>query len=191
MTILRTIAWIFGVLYASIPPYWLFVHPFAEHWRARGAKLKHVGPIWIVLWFVIAAATWPWRMVALYTSWWACLPAAVLLAVAYSIYVAGTKDFTHDQLVGRSEIEPGKHEQRLNTSGIRSRLRHPLYLGHLLHLVGWTIGSGLAVMYALVAFAVVTGAWMVRAEERELASRFGEPYREYQKRVPAIVPRLR
>lgn len=190
MTILRTFAWLFGVLYASIPPYWLFVHPFAERWRRRGAKLKHVGPIWIILWFVIAGATWPWHKIVLYTSWWAWVPAAILFAIAFSIYVLATKDFTHDQLVGRSEIEPQGHEQRLNTSGIRARMRHPLYFGHVLHLLGWTIGSGLAVMYGLLAFAIITGAWMIRAEEKELIRRFGDEYREYQRRSPLILPRF-
>ncbi len=190
MIILRTIAWILGVIYASVPPYWLVVHPFAERWRERRAKLKHVGPIWILMWLVIGAATWKWRTVALYTSWWAWVPGAVLMAIAYSIYAPAMKDFTHDQVVGRSEIEPDKHEQRLNTRGIRGRLRHPLYLGHLLHMAGWTVGSGSAVMYGLLPFAIITGALMIRTEERELLSRFGDAYRDYQRRVPAIFPRM-
>lgn len=191
MTVLRILGWIFGVIYASVPPYWLVVHPYAKRWRERGAKLKHVGPIWIGMWLVLAATTWHWRYVTLYTSIWLWIPAAALILTAYAIYAKGTKGFTHDQLVGRSEIEPEKHEQRLNTTGIRARLRHPLYLGHLLHLTGWTIGSGLMVMYWLLAFAVVTGALMIRAEERELVERFGEPYREYQRRVPMLLPRLK
>jgi hypothetical protein len=68
-------------------------------------------------------------------------------------------------------------------------VRHPIYLGHLLMLLGWSLGSGLAVLYALTAFAIVTGALMIRWEERELERRFGQQYREYKRRVPAIVPR--
>jgi protein-S-isoprenylcysteine O-methyltransferase Ste14 len=57
-------------------------------------------------------------------------------------------------------------------------------------LLGWTIGTGLLVLYALLAFAVITGAVMIAAEERELEARFGEAYREYKKNVPAILPRV-
>lgn len=190
MAILRTIAWVFGVIYASVPPYWLLVHPYATRWRRRGAKLKHVGPIWFLLWLVIGAATWPWRRSTLYASWTAWIIGAGLIAFAYFIYFHATRGFTHDQLVGRSEIEPEKHEQRLNTTGIRSRLRHPIYAGHLIHLTGWTIGSGMPVMCFLWGLAVITGAFMIRAEERELVDRFGEEYRSYRQRVPMILPRM-
>jgi protein-S-isoprenylcysteine O-methyltransferase Ste14 len=190
VSVLRTIGWIFGVIYASVPPYWLVVHPYAERWRAHGAKLKHVGPIWIVIWIILGGASWTWRHVALYTSWWAWIPGAALILIAYGIYVMATKGFTHDQLVGRSEIEPDKHEQRLNISGIRARVRHPIYMGHLIHLTGWTVGTGLLVMYCFLPFAVITGALMIRFEERELVSRFGDAYRDYQRRVPAVIPRF-
>lgn len=190
MSALRTIGWILAVIYATVPPYWLVVHPFAQRWRARGAKLKHVGPIWMLMWFVLGALTWPFRPIALYTSWLAWIPAAALLLTAYTIYFHATRGFTHDQLVGRPELEPDRHEQRLNTSGIRSRVRHPIYMAHLIHFTGWTIGSGLLVMYCLLAFAIVTGAVMIRYEERELVSRFGQSYRDYQRRVPAVLPRF-
>jgi protein-S-isoprenylcysteine O-methyltransferase Ste14 len=45
------------------------------------------------------------------------------------------------------------------------------------------------VCWVLTAFAIVTGAIMIRTEEKELVERFGEAYRDYQQEVPAIVPR--
>jgi protein-S-isoprenylcysteine O-methyltransferase Ste14 len=42
----------------------------------------------------------------------------------------------------------------------------------------------------LVVFALATGWIMVRREEDELISRFGDTYRQYQERVPALLPRL-
>jgi protein-S-isoprenylcysteine O-methyltransferase Ste14 len=70
-------------------------------------------------------------------------------------------------------------------------VRHPIYLAHLCELLGWSIGTGLVDVYALTAFAVITGAVMIRLEDRELEERFGEPYREYCRTVPAVIPRLR
>jgi protein-S-isoprenylcysteine O-methyltransferase Ste14 len=144
----------------------------------------------MVLWVVVGAITWRWRTVALYRWSWSWIPAAALIGAGIFIYTQARHDFSTDQVLGRSELQPHSHEQRLNTSGIRARVRHPYYLGHLCELLGWTIGTGLAVLYALTLFAVVTGAVMISAEERELEARFGQSYREYRRRVPAILPRL-
>ncbi len=85
---------------------------------------------------------------------------------------------------------PGHREQRLVTSGIRAHIRHPVYLGHLCEMLTWSVGTGLAVCYGLTAFALVTGAIMIRLEDRELEQRFGEAYREYRRKVPAVLPRV-
>jgi protein-S-isoprenylcysteine O-methyltransferase Ste14 len=76
------------------------------------------------------------------------------------------------------------------TSGIRARVRHPVYLAHLCEMLAWSVGTGLAVCYALTLFAMITGAVMIRAEDAELERRFGQEYREYRARVPAVLPRL-
>ncbi len=191
MIVLRTIAWVVAIVYATIPSYWLLVHPHVEWWRARRARLVTVGPLWILMWIVAGAITWRWRLVALYTTPWMWIPAAVLFLTGFWVYWQAHKNFSMDQALGRSELEPGRHEQQLNTRGIRARIRHPYYLGHLCELLGWTIGSGLIVLYVLLVIAIATGAIMIRAEERELETRFGEAYRDYRRRVPAMVPRLR
>jgi protein-S-isoprenylcysteine O-methyltransferase Ste14 len=77
------------------------------------------------------------------------------------------------------------------TDGIRSQIRHPVYLAHLFEMLAWSVGTGLAVCWGLGAFAVITGAVMIRMEDAELEKRFGQVYREYRKSVPAILPRLR
>lgn len=190
MTALYTIAWVIGIIYATIPSYWLLVHPRIHFWRARRARLMTVGPVWALLWAVTGAVTWRWRLVALYHTRWTWLAAVALIAAGIFIYSRAHRDFSTDQMLGRSELEPGKHEQRLKTSGIRARVRHPYYLGHFCELLGWTLGTGLVVLYILLAFAVVTGALMIRMEDAELEQRFGEEFREYKRKVPALGFRL-
>jgi protein-S-isoprenylcysteine O-methyltransferase Ste14 len=190
MQALYTVAWLIAIVYATIPSYWLLVHPRIEFWRARKVRLSRVGPLWAMLWALAALVTWRWRTLALYRVWWTWIPAAALIATGLWIYTRARQDFTTDQVLGRSELEPEGHEQRLNTSGIRARLRHPYYLGHLCELLGWTIGTGLVVLFALTAFAMVTGALMIAAEEHELEARFGQAYQDYKRRVPAILPRV-
>ena len=83
-----------------------------------------------------------------------------------------------------------QHQQQLVVGGIRRRVRHPIYLGHLCEMLGWSIGTGMAVLFALTAFALVTGAIMIRMEDAELRQRFGDQFETYRRTVPAIVPRL-
>jgi protein-S-isoprenylcysteine O-methyltransferase Ste14 len=55
-------------------------------------------------------------------------------------------------------------------------------------MLAWSIGTGLAVLYALTVFAAVTGVVMIRLEDKELEQRFGEEYRRYRSHVPALIP---
>jgi protein-S-isoprenylcysteine O-methyltransferase Ste14 len=77
------------------------------------------------------------------------------------------------------------------TSGIRSRVRHPIYLGHLCEMLAWSLGTGLAVCWLLTALAIATGAVMIRMEDAELEKRFGQEYASYRQRVHAVLPKLR
>lgn len=189
MTVVRTIAWIIGIVYATIPSYWLLVHPHVDWWRRRGARLARVGPLWMLLWVLLAALTYSWRSIVLYSSPWTWLAGGPLILIGLLVYRGAKQDFSTDQVLGRSELQPESHEQRLHTSGIRGRVRHPYYLGHICELLGWTFGTGLLMLWAMLVFAVITGALMIRAEELELVGRFGESYREYQRRVPMFFPK--
>lgn len=140
------------------------------------------------MWIALAAATAPWRDWLLYRAAWTRLPGAILFVAGLWIYWRAGAGFSAAQLGGLPEVIPGHQEQRLATSGIRARVRHPVYLGHLCEMLAWSLGSGLAVCYGLTVFAVVTGAIMIRLEDRELEQRFGEAYREYWRRVPAVLP---
>jgi protein-S-isoprenylcysteine O-methyltransferase Ste14 len=175
-------------MYSTIPAYWFLVHPLAEFWRRRRVSLKQVGPAWPLLWAMAGAITAHWRHHTLYTAPWVWIPGVALIVCAMYVYSQARRGFSSDQVLGRSELEPEKHEQRLVTQGIRARIRHPYYLAHLLHLTGWMVGTGSVAVIALWAFGVVTGAVMLPLEERELVRRFGDSYREYQRRVPALFP---
>ena len=187
---LSTIAWIVCVIYSTIPVFWLFIHPRAEYWRSRQhSPYKILLPLWVGTWMIVGAITTPWRRVLLYENKWLWIPAALLFCAGLVLYRLSHAHFTFEQLGGLPEILPGHIEQRLITTGIRARVRHPVYLAHLCEMLAWTLGTGLAVCWILTAFGVVTGAVMIRMEDRELEARFGEQYRQYLKRVPAILPK--
>jgi protein-S-isoprenylcysteine O-methyltransferase Ste14 len=142
------------------------------------------------MWIMLGLVTAPWRHLSLYSTGWAWIPAALLFAAGLRTYQLSGKYFSGAQLGGLPEVQPGHCEQRLVTAGIRQRVRHPVYLAHLCEMLAWSVGSGLVVCYGLTAFAVLTGAVMIRLEDKELEQRFGEEYREYRQKVPAILPRI-
>jgi protein-S-isoprenylcysteine O-methyltransferase Ste14 len=179
-------------VYGTIPLFWIVVHPFAERWRARRRRAYlFILPAWGGFIAIALLIMWPFRSARLYANWFAWSPAAILFLLGFSIYSAAFRSFDRTQISGLAELEPDRHRQQLVTTGIRSRVRHPIYLGHLCEIIGWCIGTGLIVLYALAVFAVITGAIMIRMEDRELEARFGEAYREYRARVPSVMPRFR
>ena len=177
--------------YCTIPLFWLIVHPFIERWRRRGRRAyRFILPVWGGLIAITFLLVWPFRSAHFYVNWFTWAPGAMFFLLGFSIYAAAFKSFDHTQVSGLAELEPDRHRQQLVTTGIRSQVRHPIYLGHLCEIVGWCIGTGLIAVYALAAFAIVTGAIMLRMEDRELEARFGESFQAYRDRVPAVVPRL-
>lgn len=191
VAILRIVGWLFAIVLSTIPSYWLLVHPRAEYWRSRrGARFRILVPLWLAIWIAVGAITWPWRHVVLYDAALSWLAAVPFFAAGFYLYHRGRASFSFSQLIGRPEVQGEGFEQRLVTCGIRARVRHPVYLGHLCELIGWSLGTGLAVVYLLTGFALITGAVMIRREDAELERRFGEPYRQYRKSTPAVIPRL-
>jgi protein-S-isoprenylcysteine O-methyltransferase Ste14 len=195
MAFARTLGWLACVIYSTIPLFWLMVHPRAHRWRqSERSPLRMLVPLWIAMWIGVGALTGPWRSVTLYsTSYsarWTWLPAVLLFALGIFIYSRAGAHFSWQQLGGLPEVRPDHPHDRLVTTGIRARVRHPVYLAHLCEMMAWSVGTGLIVCWLLTAFAIATGAVMIRMEDAELEKRFGEEYRIYRQRVSAVLPKL-
>jgi protein-S-isoprenylcysteine O-methyltransferase Ste14 len=196
MQFLQTLGWLCCVVYSTIPSFWLMIHPRAHRWRVRvRSPFRVLIPAWMLMWIGIGALTGPWRDAAIYSSPWSWIPALLLFALGVLLYSRSGAHFSWAQLGGLPEIRPGdvrteSHDQRLVTTGIRSRVRHPVYLGHLCEMLAWSVGTGLVVCWLLTAFAILTGVVMIRLEDAELERRFGEEFQEYRANVPAVLPRI-
>src|SRR5690349_24124788 len=166
------------------------IHRRVETWRShKRSPYRVLLPLWFAMWVIIGFATAPWRHLTLYSNDIIWIPATILFAIGIWLYRVSSRGFSARQLGGIPELHTNS-DQRLATHGIRSRIRHPVYLAHLLEMLAWSLGTGLAVCYLLTAFAILTGIFMIRAEEQELVNRFGEPYLRYQRAVPALIPRF-
>lgn len=190
MQFVRTLGWLACVVYSTIPLFWLMVHPRAHKWRrTERSPFRFLVPAWITMWIGIGALTGPWRNVAIYSTPWSWIPAAVFFATGFFLYARSRAYFSWAQLGGLPEVREHR-ESRLVKTGIRARVRHPVYLGHLCEMLAWSIGAGLLVCWLLTAFAIATGAVMIRMEDAEMAKRFGSEYDAYRNSVPAVLPRI-
>jgi protein-S-isoprenylcysteine O-methyltransferase Ste14 len=80
----------------------------------------------------------------------------------------------------------------LNTSGIYSIVRHPLYLGNLIIIIGLLLS--IKVWWFAMIGALIFWMYYERiafAEEEFLQRKFGAEYLEWAEKTPAFVPRFR
>jgi protein-S-isoprenylcysteine O-methyltransferase Ste14 len=183
--------WWLCIVYASIPAFWFTIHPFTEFWRSRkSSPYRVLLPAWILMWIILALCTFRWRGLLFYESSWCWIPGVIFLVAGLWLYVKSTRKFTGRQVSGMAEVLPQPGEQRLVITGIRTRIRHPMYLGHFCEMLAWSIGTGVVACYGLTLFAVITGIIMVRMEDNELEARFGGDYRTYRQMVPAFLPKF-
>lgn len=81
--------------------------------------------------------------------------------------------------------------EQLNTSGIYSMLRHPLYLGNFLMWIGivlFTKNFSFTIIVSLLYWIYYER--IMFAEERFLEKKFGNVYLDWSKKVPAFIPRI-
>ena len=176
-----------------IPLFWLVVHPAIGFWR-RYPRACYYGLLPVM---VLATGAGLW----LPYEWWletrftqhglATLGGLALIGTDLWLMRRVERELGWRVLVGLPELMPASHRADVAAGGIYERVRHPRYLGMILSWLGAALLTGATRLLALVA--VFLGlAWLVmELEERELLKRLGEPYADYRRRVPRLVPRPR
>jgi protein-S-isoprenylcysteine O-methyltransferase Ste14 len=81
-----------------------------------------------------------------------------------------------------------KEDHELIRGGPYRRVRHPIYTGILLAVLGSALAEGQ--WRGLVALALITAAFLhkIKVEERVLTEQFGDAYRQYQAETSALLP---
>lgn len=107
-----------------------------------------------------------------------------LFGLAIRVYTIG---HTPSKTSGRNIKE--QVAESLNTTGIYSVVRHPLYLGNFFMWLGPAMLT--ANFWFIVSFCLAYWIYYERimfAEEQFLRRKFGEAYTEWASRVPAFIP---
>ena len=186
----------------AFPLYWLALHGLRRFWKRLGGPARI--PLWALLallvgaglWLVFAhrgavttlrintglvgLAGWPLIAIWLFFEYWTKQQLGVV------------------RLIGLAELlSPGLFEgppqgsAALVTTGPYSLLRHPRYASFWLLFLGLFLLTGLLALLALCLYWAASFAFVIPLEDRELVERYGEAYLSYQRRVPALFPRLR
>jgi Phospholipid methyltransferase len=99
------------------------------------------------------------------------------------------------RLVGKYRIRRGgggpgmdTPPERLVTSGPFAWCRNPMYLGHIIFLLGLTLSLRSELAAAITIATIVWFQFRVRRDERRLVERFGQPYLDYKARVRRWIP---
>jgi len=71
----------------------------------------------------------------------------------------------------------------LKTSWFFAKLRHPMYTGFLLWLIGWPVYHGALLSFIVGLFTTGLVLTWRRAEEKELIEEYGDTYKSYQSRT--------
>ena len=81
--------------------------------------------------------------------------------------------------------------ESLNTSGVYSIVRNPLYVGNFLVYNGILAAySSPAALAFFNVFFVLNYYFIIQSEENYLRGQFGDAYRAYLKTVPRVIPRF-
>ena len=72
--------------------------------------------------------------------------------------------------------------------GIYRWVRNPMYLGHLIYFAAVVLALGSWIAAVVFAFHIAWFHRRVREDERHLEALFGDPYRDYCKRVKRWIP---
>jgi len=84
-----------------------------------------------------------------------------------------------------------KKNEELTTTGLYAYTRNPLYLGSIVIAAGFAVAArSLWIVAILVVMFVAIYVPVIRGEEAFLRATFPQPFDEYCRRVPRLVPRL-
>lgn len=92
-------------------------------------------------------------------------------------------------------LDPSSFRQRktvtLVTSGPYRYVRNPMYLGAFIFLLGQALVSANWLILLSSIITIFVFYMQIGNEEKMLLDRFGDEYREYMKKTPRIIPKIR
>jgi protein-S-isoprenylcysteine O-methyltransferase Ste14 len=181
----------FNVLWLAWAIYWGVAAIGAKRTRYResmASQVLHIAPLFLgvaLLVWLHPANSWLTQRYLPHSPVW------FFLGLAMTVLGLGFTVFARVWL-GRnwSGTVTLKQDHELIRGGPYRWVRHPIYTGLLLAVLGSAIAIG--EWRGLLALALITAGFLrkIKVEERVLTEQFGDAYRRFRAEVPALFPGL-
>jgi protein-S-isoprenylcysteine O-methyltransferase Ste14 len=118
----------------------------------------------------------------------AIIPGWIFVSLGASIMLLALRGYNLNEFAG---VQEEQEKQVLNISGLNKHIRHPLYSGLILLVIGYLF------LETSVPRLISVGAILIylpigtRSEENKLVEIFGEEYKKYMNRTPMFFPFLK
>lgn len=179
-----------GYVWLALGIFWLvmaFTAKRAAHTQSPGSRIMQITPEILAFTLLFGRFPWPqwlrWRFVpeSALTICWLGL-ALTVAGIGFSVWA---RLFLGRNWSGRVTI---KEQHELIQTGPYSIVRHPIYSGFLLAILGTALVQG--ELRSLLALPMAALGWglKLRLEESFMAQQFGNAYLDYKRRVKALVP---
>lgn len=112
----------------------------------------------------------------------------MLAGLGTIIATKSSKNYSIKRFLG---ISPSVNEsEELVTTGLYSKMRHPLYSGLLLIFLGYFLFAGTISSAVHLGCLLLYLPFGIYFEEKNLVVQFGEAYQNYKSEVPALIPKF-
>lgn len=188
--ILTACHWWTVALWAIFLAYWVIAGIFVKRGVDRAALRRGMTMRFALFLIIVVVVTFARRSVDLQALQWEELHSVPMAVTGAALATLGAMiAFSARAVIGRNWGSPRvrKTNTELVTHGPYSVIRHPIYAGILLMMVGTAIG--LTPIWWLVA--VAAGIYFItsaRAEESYMTERFPGAYPAYMARTKMLIP---
>jgi protein-S-isoprenylcysteine O-methyltransferase Ste14 len=159
----------------------------AKQRERPGEFILHAIAVVIGFWLLFANHNWGWlnnRVLPTTGAFWMTGLALTALGISISIWARLT--------LGRnwSSAVTLKHNHELIRKGLYRWIRHPIYTGILLGMIGTAMIRGHLRGWIGMAIVAATFYFKARREERFLRQEFGAGFEEHARRTGMFLPKL-
>ncbi|WP_461128582.1 methyltransferase family protein [Spirosoma aerophilum] len=146
----------------------------------NGLSLLTFGLVWL------AYRKAPVQIVSVWTG--AAGTGIALIGLGLLLGIVALAGYDLAEFSGFPPRQPDTKSNSLRQDGLLRYVRHPLYLATLVILIGLLVREPSWRTFLFSGFAFIYMRIGIYYEERKLVRVFGQPYRDYQRNVPMLMP---